>query len=76
MLAGISGATPGSASGAGLDDNDGSVLLHAPKKIVSAAAIARPATVRALRELIIVFPRAIPLAAPAKQPSSKRLPEQ
>jgi len=76
MLAGISGATPGSASGAGLDDNDGSVLLHAPRKIVSAAAIARPATGRALRELIIVFPRAIPLAAPVKQPSAKRLPEQ
>ena len=76
MLAGISGATPGSASGAGLDDNDGSVLLHAPRKIVSADAIARLATVRALRELIIVFPRAIPLAAPVKQPSAKRLPEQ
>ena len=60
MLAGISGATPGSASGGGLDDNDGSVLLQAPRKIVSADAVAKLASVRALRELIIVFPRAIP----------------
>jgi hypothetical protein len=36
------------------------MLLHAASKIVSADAIARLATVRALRELIIAFPRAIP----------------
>jgi len=61
MVAGISGATPGSASGAELDDSDGRLmLLHAASKIVSADAIARLATVRALRELIIAFPRAIP----------------
>jgi hypothetical protein len=60
MVAGISGATPGSASGAELDDSDGRLmLLHAASKIVSADAIARLATVRALRELIIAFPRAI-----------------
>jgi hypothetical protein len=34
--------------------------LHPASKIVSADPIARLATVRALRELIIVFPRAIP----------------
>ena len=80
MVAGISGATPGSASGAELDDSDGRLmLLHAASKIVSADAIARLATVRALRDLIIAFPRAIlgkSLAAPVKQPSAKRLPEQ
>ena len=78
MVAGISGATPGSASGAELDDSDGRLmLLHAASKIVSADAIARLATVRALRELIIAFPRAIwHLAAPVKQPTAKRLPEQ
>jgi hypothetical protein len=76
MVAGISGASPGSVAGAELDDNDGSVLLHPPRKIVSADAVARLASVRALRELIIVFPRAIPSAAPVKQPSAKLLPEQ
>jgi hypothetical protein len=60
MVAGISGASPGSVAGAELDDNDGSVPLQAPRKIVSADAVARLASVRALRELIIVFPRAIP----------------
>ncbi|WP_244608509.1 hypothetical protein [Bradyrhizobium algeriense] len=60
MVAGISGASPGSAWGAELDDSDGRLmLLHAASKIVSADAIARLAIVRALRELIIVFPRAI-----------------
>jgi hypothetical protein len=60
MLAGISGAAAGSASGAGLDDSDGNVLLHAPRKTVSADAIARLATVCALPDLNIVFPRPIP----------------
>jgi hypothetical protein len=76
MVAGISGASPGSVAGAELDDNDGSVLLQPPRKIVSADAVARLASVRALRELIIVFPRANPSAAPVKQPSAKLLPEQ
>jgi hypothetical protein len=77
MVAGISGASPGSVAGAELDDNDGRLmLLHAASKVVSAEAIARLATVRALRELIIAFPRAIPSAAPVKQPSAKLLPEQ
>src|SRR5437899_9121157 len=66
MVAGISGATPGSASGAELDDSDGRLmLLHAASEIVSADAIARLAIVRALRELIIVFPRAIPWPLPS-----------
>jgi hypothetical protein len=61
MVAGISGASPGSVGGAELDDSDGRLmLLHAASKTVSADAIARLATVRALRELIIAFPRAIP----------------
>jgi hypothetical protein len=73
MLAGISGATPGSASGAVLDDNDGSVLLQAPRKIVSADAVAKLASVRALRELIIVFPRAIePLPSSSQAQNSCR----
>ena len=61
MVAGISGATPGSAgSGAVFDDSDGRLMLpHAPRNIVSAEAIARLATVRALPDLIIAFPRAI-----------------
>jgi hypothetical protein len=57
MVAGISGAASG--SGAELGDNEGSVLLHAPRNIVSAEAIARWATGRALRDLFIAFPRAI-----------------
>jgi hypothetical protein len=59
------------------------MLLHAASKVVSADAIARLATVRALRELIIAFPRAIPWQIPGRsrqaanrQPIAKRLPEQ
>ena len=83
--AGISGATPGSkGSGEELDDSEGKLkLLHPAKNIVSADAIARLATVRALRELIIVFPRAIPWQilgrsrqAANRQPIAKSLPEQ
>jgi hypothetical protein len=36
------------------------MLLHAASEIVSADAVASLTTVRALRELIIVFPQAIP----------------
>jgi hypothetical protein len=50
MLAGISGA-----SGAGVGDVR-LVLAHAPRNIVSAAAIPSLATVRALRDLIMVSP--------------------
>jgi hypothetical protein len=62
MVAGISGATLGSGGGSELDDRDGKLIPppHAPRKIVSADAIARLATVRALTDLIIAFPRAIP----------------
>jgi hypothetical protein len=60
MLAGISGATPGSGGTSGLDVSDGRLkLLHAPRNIVSADAIARLATTRALPDPIIAFPRAI-----------------
>jgi hypothetical protein len=58
MLAGISGAT-GSGSGAELGDSEGRLVLHAPSNIVSADAIARLATERALRDPIIAFPQAI-----------------
>src|SRR3569623_1411002 len=59
MVAGISGASPGSVGGA-LDDVDKLMPPpHAPSKAVSADAAASLATVRALRELIIAFPCAI-----------------
>src|SRR4029077_12530277 len=58
MVAGISGATPG--SGSELGDSEGRfVLPHAPRKTVSAEAITRLATVRALSDVIIAFPRAV-----------------
>jgi hypothetical protein len=47
------------------------MLLHAASKIVSADAIARLATVRALRELIIVFPRAILWPLPSSSQPQK-----
>jgi hypothetical protein len=47
------------------------MLLHAASKIVSADAAARLATVRALRELIIVFPRAIPWPPPSSSQPQK-----
>jgi len=62
------------------------MLLHAASKIVSADAIARLATVRALHELIIAFPRAIlwqilgrsrqAANRSQSQPIAKSLPEQ
>jgi hypothetical protein len=84
MVAGISGASAGS-TGVGEPDIDGKLMPppHAPSKTVSADAAARLATVRALRELIIAFPRAIRWQIPgrsrqaaAAQPSAKSLPEQ
>jgi hypothetical protein len=60
MVAGISGATPGSAAGGGVDDeeNDGRLkLLHAPRNSVNAEAIPRLATVRTQPDLTMAFPR-------------------
>ena len=66
------GRDAGLGVGAGLDDSDGRLmLLHAASKTVSAEAIARLATGRALRELIIAFPRAIPCKFPAAPVSSQ-----
>jgi hypothetical protein len=61
MVAGISGATPGSGAAVGVDDNDGRLkLLQAPNKSVNAEAAARLATFRALHVPIIAFPRTFP----------------
>jgi hypothetical protein len=77
MVAGMSGATPGSGGGAELDDSDGRLmLLHAPRSIVSAEAIARLATTRAVPDPIIAFPQTSFLAAPVLQPTVKHVPEQ
>jgi hypothetical protein len=57
MLAGIAGATPGSGGGVDEDENDGMLMLpQAPRNTVSAQAIPRLATVRALSDLIMVSP--------------------
>src|SRR5437899_4117253 len=59
MVAGTSGATPGSGAVEGDDENDGRLMLpHAPRNIVSAEAIPRLPTARALRDQTMVFPRA------------------
>jgi hypothetical protein len=73
MLAGISGATPGSGAGSGLDDSDGRLkLLHAPSNNVSAEAVASLTNVCALPVPIIPHsPEHFP-AAPVLQPSVKR----
>jgi hypothetical protein len=58
MVAGISGATPGSGAAVGDDENDGRLMLpHAPRNIVSAEAIARLPAARALPDLTMLFPR-------------------
>src|SRR5215203_6798051 len=59
IVAGISGATPGSVATPGLDDDPKlkPVVSQPPKKTVSAATIARLATGRALRDLIMASPR-------------------
>jgi hypothetical protein len=71
MVAGISGATPGSTgAGAELDDIEGRLmLLHAPRKIVSAEAIARLATLRALLDPIIASPRTNSWPLPSRSQS-------
>ncbi len=77
MVAGISGATPGSGAGGGEDEKDGRLmLLHAPRNIVSVDSIPRLVTARTLRDLTMVFPRTKFVAAPVPQPSAKPLSEQ
>jgi hypothetical protein len=58
MVAGMSGATPGSGAAVGVDDEkDGRLILpHAPSNSASAEAIPRLATVRALSDLTMAFP--------------------
>jgi hypothetical protein len=63
MVAGISGAALGSGATAGDDEKDGRLmLLQAPRNIVSAEAIPRLATVRALRDLTMASPKQFPAA--------------
>jgi hypothetical protein len=60
MVAGISGATPGSVAGSGDDDSDGRLKLpQAPRNNASAEAIPRLATVRALIDLNMASPEKI-----------------
>src|SRR4051794_41192311 len=76
MVAGISGPTPGSET-AGADDDPKlkPVVSQPPKKTVSAETIARLATGRALRDLIMASPEQIP-GRTVPQPSAKNQPEQ
>jgi hypothetical protein len=79
MLAGISGAVPGSASGAGWDDeNDGRLMPppHAPSSNARQDMAARLAALRARAELIMAFPPKIIMAASVPQPTAKPLAEQ
>src|SRR2546430_3106495 len=59
MVAGMSGATPGSGATLGPDDDPklNPVVSQPPKKTVSAETIARLATGRALHDLIMASPR-------------------
>src|SRR5260370_28017540 len=58
MVAGTSGTGSGATDGD--DENDGRLMLpHAPRNIVSAEAIPRFATARALRDITMAFPRTI-----------------
>jgi hypothetical protein len=62
MVAGISGTGAGSGAAEG-DEKDGRLmLLQAPSKIVSAEAIPRLTTVRALRDVTMVSPKQFPAA--------------
>jgi hypothetical protein len=62
MVAGISGAAAGS-EGAEEDEKDGRLmLLQAPRNIVSAEAIPRLATARALRDVTMASPKQFPAA--------------
>jgi hypothetical protein len=77
MVAGISGAKPGSGAAVGEDENDGRLMLpHAPRNSVSAEATPRLATLRALRDLTIGIPPEQFAAASIPQPSVKLLSEQ
>jgi hypothetical protein len=63
MLAGISGPGPGSGATEGEDEKDGRLmLLQAPRNIVSAEAIPRLATARALRDVTMASPKQFPAA--------------
>src|ERR1700712_2496972 len=64
MVAGISGAIPGSGGAEGDDENDGRFMLpHAPRNIVSAEAMPRLTTARTLPDLTMVSPERNCLAA-------------
>jgi hypothetical protein len=59
-VAGISGAALGSGGAEGDDEKDGKLMLpHPPRNIVSAEAIPRLATVRALRDPTMFSPKQI-----------------
>jgi hypothetical protein len=73
MEAGMAGT--GAASGAGEDDVS-PMLLHAPSNTVSAPTAPRLATVRALSDLTMAFPRIKLVAAPIPQPNVKLLSQQ
>jgi len=78
MVAGISGATPG--SGAGVDDEEPNMLKFVvsqpASKIASVEMMARLATGRALPDLIMGIPPTHLTAAPVQQPSAKLQPGQ
>ena len=77
MVAGTSGAMPGSGAGGGDDEEKlGRLMLLQPaRNIVTAAAIPRLATLRILLDLIMASPEQF-VAAPVPQPSVKPLSEQ
>src|SRR5256885_3327879 len=62
MVAGISGATPGSGATVGLEDDPKlkPVVSQPPRKIVSAETIAKLAAGRALRDLFMASPEQTP----------------
>jgi len=79
MVAGMAGATPGSGAAAGVDPPPklGRLMLpQAPRNTVSAQAIPRLATARALTDLTMASPNIQFVAAPIPQPSVKLLSEQ
>jgi hypothetical protein len=70
MVAGISGATPGSGAGSVFVDIDGRLkLLHAPRNSVSAEAVASLTTVCALS--IPIIPHS-PRISRLQRPAAKR----
>src|SRR5216683_449005 len=73
MVAGISGATPGSRDAEG-EEPVKLMPLQAPRHIASAEATDRLATVRALSKLIIGFPPDKIVAAPVRSQAQNRCP--